>query len=97
MAIVSKRCWSGLTCALQTLPAASWKMLSWSRQENISLDFAIVKEATGIFVETCRSGAAGAPGDSAAKETELMELGGRRSWPRGTVQEKAVEHVPAPA
>lgn len=68
LAIISKQCWSGVGCAPQTLPAASWKMLSWLRQENISLDFEIVKEATGISVETCRSSAVGAPVDSAAKE-----------------------------
>lgn len=34
-----------------------------------SLDAEIVKEATGIFVESCRSGAVGAP-DSAPKEME---------------------------
>lgn len=68
LATISERCWSGVRCALQTLPAASWKTLSWLRQENISLNFEIVKEATGLFAETCRSGAVGVPIDSAAEE-----------------------------
>lgn len=63
VALMSKQCWSGVRCP-QTLPAASWKMLSWLRQENSSLDFELVKEATGIFAVTCRSRAVGGPVDS---------------------------------
>lgn len=45
---------------MQTLPAASWKMLSWLRQEKASVDFEAVTEATGIFAESCRHRAVGA-------------------------------------
>ena len=58
-------------------------MLSWLRQENISLDFEVAKEATGIFAETCRSSAVGARVDSAAKVDVAAGAGRAQELPSG--------------
>jgi len=70
----SKRCWSGVGCALQTLPAASWKMLSWLRQENTSLDSKILERSDRYFCGDPQKPCCWCLADSAAKEWELLEL-----------------------